>query len=366
LGKHLPASPVIWAAISGHGYGHAAQVVPVLNALGRLVPPLTVVLRTTVPKSFFWNRLSIPWTLQPVQQDVGCVQQGPLQIDVPATWEAHNAFHAQWDRRLRQEVEAIRSTAPHVVVADTPYLALSAGSEAGIPTVCLATFTWHEILEALAGPSLDSRELLLGNIEQSYARANSALRISPGLPLFPIRNVMDVGPIAEPAQSCREAVRASLGIPDSEHLVLIGFGGIPLTSLPWDAMERMHGYRFILDEPMPSPSPRILALQSLPYSFKTLLASVDIVMTKPGYGTIMEAVAAEVPVVYVRRYNFADEQPLVDFLGRYGRSSQLSLEDFHMGRWLPAYEAAQRHRDPLKPPPCTGASDAAAQLAKFF
>jgi len=358
--------PVIWAAISGHGYGHAAQIVPVLNALGRLVPGLTVVLRTTVPESFFRNRLRIPWTLQSVQQDVGCVQRGPLQIDVLATWKAHDDFHAQWDQRMRQEVEAIRSAAPQVIVADTPYLALSAGSEAGVPTVCLATFTWHEILRALAGPSLDSHQPLLGEIEQSYASADSALRIAPGLPLSPIRNVMDVGPIAEPAQPCREAVRKSLGIPDSERLVLIGFGGIPLTSLPWDAMDRMHGYRFIVDEPMPSPSSKILSLQSLPYSFKSLLASDDIVMTKPGYGTIMEAVAAEIPVVYVRRYNFADEQPLVDFLGRYGRSSQLSLEDFHMGRWLPAYEAIQRHRDPLKPPSCTGARDAAAHLAKFF
>ena len=28
-----PTMPYIWCAISGHGYGHAAQVVPVLNAL---------------------------------------------------------------------------------------------------------------------------------------------------------------------------------------------------------------------------------------------------------------------------------------------------------------------------------------------
>ena len=37
-------------------------------------------------------------------------------------------------------------------------------------------------------------------------------------------------------------------------------------------------------------------------------------MTKPGYGTILEAVALGLPVIYVRRYNFADEAPLVDFL----------------------------------------------------
>ena len=69
--------PLIWAAISGHGFGHAAQVVPVLNALDRLVPDLRVLLRTTVPPAFFKDRLLPPWDMSPVQQDVGCVQKGP-------------------------------------------------------------------------------------------------------------------------------------------------------------------------------------------------------------------------------------------------------------------------------------------------
>ena len=51
--------PLIWCAISGHGFGHAAQVVPVLNALGTLVPGITTILRTTVPASFFRDRLAI-------------------------------------------------------------------------------------------------------------------------------------------------------------------------------------------------------------------------------------------------------------------------------------------------------------------
>src|SRR5438477_10008888 len=59
------AMPLIWCAISGHGYGHAAQVVPVLNALGALVPGLTAVLRTTVPSSFFRDLLTIQWELSP-------------------------------------------------------------------------------------------------------------------------------------------------------------------------------------------------------------------------------------------------------------------------------------------------------------
>ena len=89
-------------------------------------------------------------------------------------------------------------------------------------------------------------------------------------------------------------------------------------------MEQLCPYRFLFDGPVPPGYSRIHSTETLPFSFKTLLASVDVIMTKPGYGTIVEAVALQQPVVYVRRYNFADEPPLVDYLHRYGRGVEFS------------------------------------------
>jgi hypothetical protein len=358
--------PIIWAAISGHGYGHAAQVVPVLNTLAALVPDLAVILRTLVPPSFFGDRLRVPWTLQPVQQDIGCIQDGPMHIDVEATWEAHAKFHADWTSRVQQEVEAIRSAAPRVIVADTPYLAIRAGAEAGVPTVCLANLTWHDILTPFAKESSSDRHAILAEIAGHYAKAASALRIAPGLPLSPIRGVTDIGAISELAVPVRGEIRKRLELADHERLVLVGFGGVPLKALPWEAMEAMSGYRFIVDDPVTRRSSRIFSLGSLPYSFRSLIPSVDAIMTKPGYGTVVEAVAARVPVVYVRRYNFADEQPLVEFLGQYGRSRELSRDDFETGRWQNALEAAEHQHMPAAVPSFSGAADAARFLARYF
>jgi hypothetical protein len=359
--------PLIWAAISGHGYGHAAQVVPVLDALGKRIPGLTAVLRTTVPSSFFHDRLTIPWEHQPVQQDVGCLQKGPLEIDVAATWEALARFHTAWEQRVTDEASAIRAQSPQLIVADTPYLASEAGRCANVPVVALANFTWDDVLTPLMTPDDPHHAAIVASIRRSYQQATLAVRIPPGLSFRIFRDVRDIGPIAAPAASRRTELRHRLGVAEHERVVLVGFGGIPLPSLPVEQMQTMDGYRFIFDGTLPRSFSRIHSLDHLPYSFKEVLASVDVVMTKPGYGTTVEAVTLGIPVIYVRRHNFADEPPLVAFLQQYGRAVELALSDFLSGRWHRALETSRSCALPsCRPPIPTGAEDAATCLSAFF
>jgi hypothetical protein len=131
-------------------------------------------------------------------------------------------------------------------------------------------------------------------------------------------------------------------------------------------MEEMHGYRFLVDGGSPHGSTRIHSLSSLPFSFKMALASVDVVMTKPGYGTILEALALGLPVVYVRRYNFADEAPLVECLNAYGQGLELSRQDFFAGHWRPTLEAVALAKAPSDRLAISGAGEAADVLVRYF
>jgi hypothetical protein len=357
--------PLIWCAISGHGYGHAAQVVPVLNALSSLVPDVTAILRTRVPASFFRDSLTIPWDLQPVQQDIGCIQDGPLKIHVDETWAAHHRFHDTWDARVANEVAALQEAAPALVIADTPYLAIEAGSRAEIPTLALANLTWDLVLKEYSQTSNPSQQRLMQCIREAYAKASIALRITPAPTFDAFANSIDIGPIASPAPPERKRLASVLALASNERTVLVGFGGIPLASLPFEQIQQLRPYRFLFTGPVPAGYSRIHSTETLPFSVKTLLASVDVIMTKPGYSTIVEAVTLQQPVVYVRRYNFADELPLVDYLHRYGRGIELSLDDFTQGRWEPALQQALASPVPSWQPAPTGAEEAANVIARY-
>ncbi len=358
--------PKIWCAISSHGFGHAAQVIPVLNELGRRVSGLTAILRTQVPARFFEGRLRIPWELSPAEQDVGCVQRGPLAIDVEATWSAHLRFHKDWERRVEVEAQAIRSREPQLVLADISYLALEAGAVAKTPAVGLCNLTWDAVLAMFLESDSGERLQLIGRIRQSYRAAALMIRIAPGIPMGAFRKIADVGPIAELVKSEAGALRDAVGVGANERVALVAFGGIALEGLSCDRLDRMQGYRFVVSGPVPAGAGRIRSTESIPLSFSTLLASADVIVTKPGYATTVEAVAYRKPVVYVRRYNFADEAILVEHLHRYGYGVELSAEDFAAGRWESALAAASASRPKIGASPPTGAGEAAEILAKYF
>jgi UDP:flavonoid glycosyltransferase YjiC (YdhE family) len=283
---------------------------------------------------------------------------------VPATWDAHLRFHATWPARVVAETEAIRERRPALVLSDVSYLAIEAGARAEVPAIALASLTWDGILAGLGGRPGPEAESVLGTIRAAYARATLVIRPTPGLPLPANLTVADVGPIAETPAADRPRLRANLGAAPGERVVLVGFGGIPLASLPLPRLAGLAGYRFVVDGPVGSPDGgRIHPVASASLPFRALLASCDVVVTKPGYGIVVEAVAAATPVVYVRRGNFADEPELVAYAHRHGRAAELLAEDLHAGRWRAALEAASTAPHPRAAAPAlTGADEAARAI----
>jgi len=359
--------PLIWSAISAHGYGHAAQVVPVLNELGRRIPSLNVILRTNVPRHFFESRMTVPWELRPARMDIGCLQHGPLTMDWEATWQAHRTFHTQWEARLEEETLAIRESRPDLVIGNTPYLAMAAGAAAGLPTVAIASLSWDEILRDHVDPKQPWQTALLEDIRRAYGQTSLLLRLTPGLPMPAFPRAIDIGPIAAPLPSAKAGIREQLRIPDQDALVLVAFGGIRFEALPFERMESMPGLQFLIDGPVPPQYCRVHSLATLSEGFSAILPSVDVIMTKPGYGTTLEAVATHVPVDYVRRYDFIEENQIVAYLHRYGRGVELSRADFLEARWEPAIRQALTLPAPASPPPdCTGAADAATIMAARY
>lgn len=344
--------PIIWCSISAHGFGHAAQVIPVLNKLGAVVDNLHVILRTCVPPSFFQEKLEVSWDLQAIPQDIGCIQRGPLDIDIEGTWAAYQEFHKNWSQRVGQEAQAMRDAKANLVISNISHLAIASASQADSPVVAIASLSWDQVLEPFIQPSRADHWAIYGHIRQEYAKADRLIRLHPGIAMPAFSLITDTGPSFPLAEEPSQDVRKLLGMESGEKLVFIAFGGVPLTGLPLEQMESCEGFHFLVGGiQLNSSARRVHPIEEVTMPFGEMLRQADAVMTKPGYATIATAVHYGIPLVYVRRNNFVDEQRLVDYAHQHGRAIELTREDFERGVWEKTLQAVLTLPASLEPPP---------------
>ncbi len=359
--------PVVWCSISAHGFGHAAQVIPILNALGRVVENLHVILRTCVSSSIFKDYLQVPWTLQAVPQDVGCIQRGPLDIDIDGTWAAYEAFHQNWSERVSQEAQAMHEAEPNLIISNISYLAIASAVQADCPVVAIASLSWDQVLEEFIQPSQAHHQVIYDHIRREYAKANHLIRLHPGIDMPAFASLTDTGPSFPLVGAPTQGVRESLEIAKEEKLALIAFGGVPLTALPLEQMEACEGFHFLVAGlSFDSSWNRIHRVEDTKVSLAEVMKQVDVVMTKPGYATVMTSVHYDIPLVYVRRRNFVDEQSLVNYLHQYGRAVEMTRDDFESGSWGKALHAVLTLASSRILPPQPEHGEAVSLLAKYL
>ncbi len=354
--------PHLYVAVSGHGFGHFAQVVPLLDTLDKRIPGLRLTLQTAVPEQVLRRRLRPDFTLLPEAPDVTMAMHGPTEIDWPRTVAAYQAFHRRWPQRLVRATERLASLAPDLVLADVPYLPLAAAQRAGIPNVALCSLNWADIL-AHHPPARQALSEPLQVMRETYANADAFMQPAPAMPMSWLHNRVPVGPIAAAGRVRRDELRGSLGLAGGTNLILVGLGGIPGGGRPQRWLHRP-GWHWLLPSHWVDPTrPDQHAWEQLDWPFTDLLHSCDLVITKPGYGTFVEAACAGIPVLYAERHGWAETPWLEAWLARHQPCMAIPLQRLLDGDIETAIERllAAPRRPAITP---TGVGEAGSWLAE--
>ncbi|MBF0270839.1 MAG: hypothetical protein HQL98_02020 [Magnetococcales bacterium] len=359
----------VWCAVSGHGFGHWAQLGPVIKALLDQKADLTIHVTGGVPSRLIANTLQHPFTHDPRNRDVGLVQPDPLRVDLNGTTHALHALHHPWSRRVAEEQQLMKAWRPDLILGNIPYLPMEAGNRLGIPTVALTSLTWDQVLIAYYPPDDPQAADWIGTMQAAYRRTTLALRITPPLPVHPFAETLTIPPITTLGTRRPVALREALGIDpgDSRPLVLVTLGGIPADSLPIAALTIQADYHWLVDQPLaPDAAPHLHALQRVEsWPFADLTASVEAIVSKPGYGMAISATANRVPFLYVRRGTFPDERPIAQWCARHGRAAEITPEAFRSGAFTAQLATLLQHPAPPAPE-VNGATVAAELLEKRF
>jgi L-arabinokinase len=357
--------------ISGHGFGHASRQVEVINAMGASRPDVRFVLRTAVSPDLLSRTLRVPYDLRPGPCDSGISQRTSVDHDDERTVEAARAFHHDWPARISREASALAPDAPAVVVGDIPPLAFEVARALGVPSVAIANFTWDWIYET--HPGFHRAAGVLDLVKAGYRQATLALRLPLSAGFEQVADVRSIPfitrrPTREPAET-----RRHFGIDTNRPAVLLSFGGYGLPALDLERVDCLADWTLVTTDRVtdhggsPAAPGQIVRIDERAFAggavrYEDIIAAVDVVLTKPGYGIIADCIASDTAMLYTSRGSFREYDLLVASLPRYVRSRFIGQDDLFAGRWTASLEALRRQPAPPERPSTDGAHIAAATV----
>jgi hypothetical protein len=312
-------------SISGHGFGHVAQTAPILNLLLQHMPQLRLTVRSTVPLSHLRSRIHVPFDHLPSEGDIGMVMSSALDVRADESRAAYRAFHADWDARVENETHLLRDLGADMVFSNVGYLPLAGAQRAGIANVALCSLNWADIYRHYCGD-----DAIAAQIHSCYANADAFLRTTPGMAMETLPNLVAAAPIAAVGNNRRDELNRHLKLSKEEKLVLVSMGGIA-SRLPVERWPRIDGVRWLVQENWQVTHADAIVLESLPMGFNDLLASCDVLLCKPGYGSFVEAACSGTPVLYVNRPDWPEAPDLVEWLQQHGVCREVSREQLESG-----------------------------------
>ena len=318
--------PHLVVSISGHGFGHVAQTAPILNQLHRLLPELRLSVRSAVPVAHLLSRIHAPFEHLPSEGDIGMMMSSALDVLAEKSRAAYRSFHADWDARVTGEARLLRGLGADMVFSNVGYLPLAGAQRAGIPNVALCSLNWADIYRHCCGD-----DVIAAQIHDSYANADAFLRATPGMAMTSLPNLIPVSPIAAIGTNRRAELNHHLKLSSGKKLVLVSLGGIA-GRLPIERWPRIDGVHWLVQESWQVDHPDAIILETLQMNFSDLLASSDLLVCKPGYGSFVEAASSGVPALYVNRPKWPEAPALVEWLQQNGLCREVARYALEHGK----------------------------------
>jgi len=159
-----------------------------------------------------------------------------------------------------------------------------------------------------------------------------------GCPHFP--KLKDVPLIASPGINRRSEIAAISGCDPDKKWILLSF-----TTLSWndDSLASVEGivdFEFFTVRPLAWKRRNIHPLDRDQVTFSDVIASVDAVISKPGFGILSDCIVNGKPLIYADRSDFLEYAILEDAIKKYLKHFHIPSSDLYRGDLLKKPEKA--------------------------
>jgi hypothetical protein len=344
--------PTLYIAVTNHGFGHATRTAAIATEIRQRCQaaglPLTLIMATKAPKWLLDSYLVGDYVHRPVSFDVGVLQSDSLTMDKTGTLRALQAIQAEQSHWIEAESAFLQAANVDLILADIPPLMAKIAHKAGIPCWFIGNFGWDFIYRPWGEESAEFAAIV-DWIAECCALGDRTFRLPFAEPMSSLPNIADVGLTGgTPAYSEAHLRRLLNSDVPVERTVLLTFGGLGLSEIPYDALRHFADWQFITFDSQAPNLPNLYRVRDRTMRPVDWMVLCDRIVSKPGYSTFAEACLLDKGIVTITREGFAEAQILIDGIQDYAHHRVVDAQDFFRGDWSFLTEALASPRKAQK------------------
>jgi len=317
-------SKTLLLAISAHGLGHLGQTVPLLTALRGADPSLKILLFSSLPADVVQTFIPDGVEYVAAPEHVTIAMHGPLRVDLGETKARFTRWHSRYAEHCQSYCDILSELKPDLVISNVDYTVLSAARKLGIPAFGMCSLNWADIMRPMMDNDAGMLEIC-DEITSVYRQTERFIRVTPGMDMTALDNRVCVGPLARSGR--KHSLHHTLGLPGNTQMLMFSLGGIDqeLDIAHWTLPENTH---CIVPDHIEATAAGFTRISETGLSYIDALASVDVLLTKPGYGNFCEAWKNNTSVIYLRRDYWPEESALLEWIHKQCPAVEMAPTDF--------------------------------------
>lgn len=310
---------------SDYGYGHAARDIALIRRLRRDIGA-EVSVRTGYPAAFMERSLP-DVRVSRGENDIGVVMQD-VTVDAAATEERLRAWIGSWEAYVEAETAFCREEGVDLIISDIAPQPFLVAENLGIPGIAFSNFSWDLIYHSLFGTTPETER-----IREAYRCATGALVLPLHEKMEVFRGRREAGLLCRKRTRKREEMRRFFGLSEEETLVYLGTGwSVDASPRGIGGLVRQ-GATVLVSSNRTCGERGVICIPEDETETQDYIAMCDLVVTKPGYSTVSEAMQAGVPMLLYRREGFVEDDAIIDPVEEAGIGQALSWQEFQTGGW---------------------------------
>ena len=321
--------PTLYTAITNHGFGHATRTAAVLDSLQKRSPNIKLIIATTAPRWLLEEYIEGDFVYHQRVFDVGVIQIDSLQTDHEATFAAWQKIRANQADLIANEVKFLQENQVDLIMGDIPPMLSLIAKAAKIPCWMVGNFGWDFIYRDWGGKFIE----LADEISEAYSHCDCLFRLPFAEPMSSFPNIEDVGLTGSSPKYSAEYIRNKFNLDSDRPTALLTFGGLSLQSIPYQNLANFSDWQFITFDRDAPDLPNLTKANGDRLRPVDLMVVCDRLITKPGYGTLAEALRVGIPIVCLTREGFLEAATLIAGVKNYAKHLIISPQEFYKGDW---------------------------------